>query len=86
VEEKIPKCPQNENPSHELSVAGWGNEVKCTSGECEKGEEESGSLGALAFTTGPSAVQVVAEGKEAFTLREKPCPLNRMDVISSSRL
>lgn len=42
---------------------GGGNEVKCTSGKREKGAEESGSLGALAFTTAPSAVQV-----EAFTL------------------
>lgn len=63
-----------------------GNKVKCTSGKCEKGEEESVSEGALAFTTAPSAVQAVAEVKVAFTLPEKPFSLNKMDVISSSRL
>lgn len=62
-----------------------GNKVKCTSGNCEKGEEESFS-GALQFTTVPSAVQVVAEVKVALKLSEKPFPLNKMDVISSSRL
>lgn len=63
-----------------------GNKVKCTSGNCEKGEEESFSEGALEFTTVPSAVQVVAELKEAFMLSEKPFALNKIDVISSSRL
>lgn len=62
------------------------NKVKGTSGRCEKGAEESFSLGALEFTTAPSAVQVVDEGKEAFTLWEKPFPLNKIDIISSSRL
>lgn len=62
-----------------------GNKAKCTSGNREKGEE-SFSEGALEFTTVPSAVQVVAELKEAFMLSEKPFSLNKMDVISSSRL
>lgn len=62
-----------------------GNKVKCTSGNCEEGEEESGSGGALQFTAVPSAVRVVAEVK-AFALPEKPFPLNKIDVISSSRL
>lgn len=69
-----------------MSFSSRGNKVKCTSGKREKGAEASFSLGALAFTTAPSAVQVVAEGKEAFTLGEKPFPLNKIDVISSSRL
>lgn len=63
-----------------------GNKVKCTSGNREKGEEESFSEGALQFTTVPSAVQVVAELKVAFMLSEKPLSLNKIDVISSSRL
>lgn len=63
-----------------------GNKVKCTSGNCEKGEEESVSQGALQFTPVPSAVQVVAEVKVAFMLSEKPFSLNKIDVISSSRL
>ena len=63
-----------------------GNKVKCTSGNCEKDEEESISEGALQFTTVPSAVQVVAEVKVAFMLSEKPFSLNKIDDISSSRL
>jgi len=63
-----------------------GNKVKCTSGKREKGEEESVSGGALQFTTAPSAVRVVAEMKGARKLSAKPFSLNKMDVISSSRL
>ena len=63
-----------------------GNKVKCTSGNCEKGEEESFSEGALEFTTVPPAVQVLAEVKEVFMLPEKPLSLNKIDDISSSRL
>lgn len=70
-----------------MAFSNRGNKVKCTSGKCEKGQEESFSLGgALGFTRAPSAVQVVAEGKVAFMLSEKPFPLNKIDVISSSRL
>lgn len=63
-----------------------GNKVKCTSGNRGKGAEESGSEGALQFTAAPPAVQVVAEVKVAFMLSEKPFSLNKIDVISSSRL
>lgn len=63
-----------------------GNKVKCTSGDCEEGEEASLSEGALEFTTAPSAVRVVAGVKVALTPSEKPFSLNKIDVISSSRL
>lgn len=69
-----------------MAFSNRGNKVKCTSGKCEKGEEESSSKGALEFTIAPSAVQVVAEVKVAFMLSEKPFSLNKIDVISSSRL
>lgn len=70
-----------------MAFSNRGNKVKCTLGKCEKGQEESFSLeGALEFTTAPSAVQVVADRKVAFTLSEKPFALNKIDVISSSRL
>lgn len=69
-----------------VAFSNRGNKIKCTSGKCEKSEEESHSEGALEFTTAPSAVQVVAEGKVAFMLPEKPSSLKKIDVISSSRL
>lgn len=50
-----------------MAFSSRGNKEKCTSGKCED-EEESFSLGALEFTTAPSAVQVVVGGKVAFML------------------
>lgn len=84
LERGVPKYSKKKK--NHVAFENRGNKVKCTSGNCEKGEEESFSGGALQFTTVPSAVHVVAEVKVALKLSEKPFSLNKMDVISSSRL
>lgn len=85
-ERGVPKYSKNKNHFSYVAFENRGNKVKCTSGNREKGEEESFSEGALELTTVPSAVQVVAEVKVAFMLPEKPFSLNKIDIISSSRL